>query len=137
MPFYEIQHSTPLTPEQRQSLAERITDLHAITFTAPRLFVNVRFTSLANEEDYFYGGKQRPGTNRIVAFVRSGGSRSSEMMDKLAEEVEGIWDDVVKGSGGNGYEKVLQAVAIVPGLTAREEGFAIPAVSSALSVEES
>jgi phenylpyruvate tautomerase PptA (4-oxalocrotonate tautomerase family) len=134
MPFYEIQHSAILSPEQRQSLAERITELHASMFTAPSLFVNVRFTSAQGEEDYFYGGKRRHGTNRIVAFVRSGGNRGSAMFDKLAEEIEGIWDDVV-GPKGEGPEKVLQAVAIVPGLTAREEGFAIPIVSSVLNCE--
>jgi phenylpyruvate tautomerase PptA (4-oxalocrotonate tautomerase family) len=129
MPFYEITHSYPLTPTQRQLIAERITDLHSTTFNAPSLFVNINFSPITSSEDYFYGGKRRPNTNRIFAHVRSGPSRSSKDFDRLAEDIDGIWDDVVglkEGDSRVGNEKVLQCVFVVPGITAREEGFAIP-----------
>lgn len=130
MPFYEIQHSLILTPTQRTKLAKDLTTLHSTTFNAPSLFVNVRFVALNDpDEDYFYGGERRLGTNRIFAFVRSGPSRGAEILDKLGEEIEKVWDGVVGrkvGGVGLGNENVLQGVFIVPGLTAREEGFAIP-----------
>lgn len=74
-------------------------------------------------------GKRKPNTNRILAHVRSGSNRSSENFAKLAEEVEAIWDDVsgrTESDIGPGNPKILQAVFIVPGITARKEELAIP-----------
>jgi phenylpyruvate tautomerase PptA (4-oxalocrotonate tautomerase family) len=154
MPFFEIQHHIPLGPQQREQLAKAFTNLHATTFNAPSLFVNIRFINLDfnGDEDYFYGGERRPRTNRIFVHIRSGAGRNYE---KYAEEIERLWDEIV----GGGYKKMyklekekegikddrkegerfkeehirlLQGVFIIPGLTAREEGFAIPQVSSFL-----
>lgn len=124
MPFYEIQHSHTLTPNQRSSLATKITNLHATTFTVPSIFVNVRFSPVSPDEDFFYGGRRRYDTNRVFAHVRSGKSRGKETFDGLAEGVEKIWHEVmgVKGPG-------LSGVFVVPGLVAREVGLAIPEVS--------
>jgi hypothetical protein len=152
MPFFEIQHHLPLGPQQREELAKAFTNLHATTFNAPSLFVNIRFINLDfnGDEDYFYGGERRPRTNRIFVHIRSGAGRNYET---YAEEIERLWDEIV----GGGYKKMyklekekegikddrkegerfkeehirlLQGVFIIPGLTAREEGFAIPQVSS-------
>jgi hypothetical protein len=152
MPFYEIQHHIPIGPHQREQMAKAFTNLHATTFAAPSLFVNIRFINLDfnGDEDYFYGGERRPRTNRIFVHVRSGGDRNYE---KYAEEIERLWDEIVGGGYKKMYKlekekegvkddrkegerfkeehiKLLQGVFIVPGLTAREEGFAIPKVSS-------
>jgi phenylpyruvate tautomerase PptA (4-oxalocrotonate tautomerase family) len=129
MPFYEIQHSTPLSPTQKHDLAQTTTRLHSTTFNAPSLFVNVKFTDVDNE-DYFIGGRKRDGANRIFVHVRGGGTRSHEAFAELAKEIEKLWYDMlgVKMDGNLG-EKELYAVFIVPGIVAREKGFAIPEVS--------
>ncbi|KAF4629101.1 hypothetical protein G7Y89_g9048 [Cudoniella acicularis] len=129
MPFYHVQHSVSLDASQRQSLPTKITHLHSTTFNAPSLFVNIKFSPSpsgqdSNEEHYFIGGKLKASgqTNVIFAYVRGGGSRSQSAFDKLAEEVEKIWDEVT------GLKGSLQAVFIVSGIVARERGLRIPPV---------
>lgn len=59
------------------------------------------------------------------------------MFAKLAEDIESVWNRVVErgpGDFGVGNWKVLHGVFIVPGLTAREQGFAIPVVSVCLGL---
>ncbi|KAK7225224.1 hypothetical protein V2G26_013227 [Clonostachys chloroleuca] len=127
MPFYEISHSYSLTPADREALANGITSLHCTTFT-PSLFVNILFSPIKDEE-YWYGGKRKTNSNRIFAHVRGGSNRSSESFAKLAKDLEAIWDNVVgkeESDVGPGNLKILQAVFIIPGITAREEGLAIP-----------
>ncbi|KAH7409355.1 hypothetical protein BKA64DRAFT_394764 [Cadophora sp. MPI-SDFR-AT-0126] len=129
MPFYDIQHSLPLNASQRASLAKDLTTLHATSFNAPTIFVNVKFTPNAQDEGYFVGGEHRPSTNRIFVHVRSGKGRGDEAFARLAADVEKVWDRVVgrgEEDAGAGNLKVLHAVFIVPGITAREQGFAIP-----------
>ncbi|KAH8680157.1 hypothetical protein BGZ61DRAFT_358891 [Ilyonectria robusta] len=128
MPFYDISHSYAFTPAQREALAERITTLHCTMFNTPSMFVNIRFAPIKDEE-YWYGRKRKPNTNRIFGHVRSGSNRSAEAFAKLAEEIEAIWDDVVgktESDVGPGNPKTLQTVFIVPGITTREESLAIP-----------
>ncbi|KAH6967961.1 hypothetical protein BKA56DRAFT_559939 [Ilyonectria sp. MPI-CAGE-AT-0026] len=128
MPFYDISHSYAFTPAQREALAERITTLHCTMFNTPSMFVNIRFAPIKDEE-YWYGRKCKPNTNRIFGHVRSGSNRSAEAFAKLAEEIEAIWDDVVgktESDVGPGNPKILQTVFIVPGITTREESLAIP-----------
>lgn len=138
MPFYDVQHSLPLDPSQRSSLAKELTTLHATAFNAPTIFVNVKFTPNAQDEGYFVGGEHRPSTNRIFVHVRSGKGRGDEAFAKLAANVEEVWKRVVgrgEGDAGAGNLKVLHAVFIVPGITVREQGFAIPLVSSSVCCE--
>ncbi|CAI6071399.1 unnamed protein product [Clonostachys chloroleuca] len=128
MPFYEISHSYSLTPADREALANGITSLHCTTFNTPSLFVNILFSPIKDEE-YWYGGKRKTNSNRIFAHVRGGSNRSSESFAKLAKDLEAIWDNVVgkeESDVGPGNLKILQAVFIIPGITAREEGLAIP-----------
>ncbi|KAF7553398.1 hypothetical protein G7Z17_g3637 [Cylindrodendrum hubeiense] len=128
MPFYDISHTYAFTPVRREALAERITTLHCTMFNTPSLFVNIRFSPIKDEE-YWYGGKRKTNTNRIFAHVRGGSSRSPDDFAKLAKEIEAIWDDVVgrkESDIGPGNPKILQAVFVVPGIVAREEGIAIP-----------
>lgn len=135
MPFYNVQHSLSLTTSQRAALAKDLTTLHATSFNAPTIFVNVKFTPNAQDEGYFVGGEHRPSTNRIFVHVRSGKGRGDEAFAKLAADVEKVWDNAVgrgEGDAVSEQTKVLHAVFIVPGITAREQGFAIPLVSSIL-----
>jgi phenylpyruvate tautomerase PptA (4-oxalocrotonate tautomerase family) len=134
MPFYEIQHAISLSSAQQQELASAITKLHANTFRAPSLFVNIKFTDSKNES-YFIGGQKRSNANRIFVHLRSGRARSSQVLAKLAQEVERVWFETLgvsdyegKVKGGEIEEMELHAVFIVPGLVARERGFAIPEV---------
>jgi phenylpyruvate tautomerase PptA (4-oxalocrotonate tautomerase family) len=125
MPFYHIQHTTSLSPSQRQDFATFLTNLHAQTFNTPSLFVNIKFTAHAHSdsEDFFVGGNRKDGTNVIFAFVRGGGARGQAGFDKLAKDMEQGWDEVV-GQGSK-----LRGVFILPGLVARERSLAIPVVS--------
>lgn len=132
MPFYEVQHSLPLSTSQRASLAKDLTTLHATSFNAPTIFVNVKFTPNPEDEGYFVGGEHRPTANRIFVHVRSGKGRGDEAFAKLAADVEDVWNRSVgrgEGDSGAGNFKVLHAVFIVQGITVREQGFAIPLVS--------
>ena len=97
MPFYENQHSASLNLTQRSTIAKGITTLYTTTFTAPSLFVNICFKPV-NDEDYFTGGERMTGKNRIFVQTRGGGGRSAEVFDKLAENIEQIWEDAV-GTG--------------------------------------
>ncbi|CAG9982822.1 unnamed protein product, partial [Clonostachys byssicola] len=124
----KISHSYALTPADREALAKGITSLHCTMFNTPSLFVNILFSPIKDEE-YWYGGKRKTNSNRIFAHVRGGSSRSSESFAKLAKDLEAIWDNVVgkkESDFGPGNFKILQTVFIIPGITAREEGLAIP-----------
>lgn len=142
MPFYDIQHALSLTPAQHQKLAQAITHLHAHTFKAPSLFVNIKFTERQIDK-YFIGGHERSNVNRIFVHLRSGSSRSPEVLAKLAQDVERVWYETW---GIINYEqtmkrnevgkKELQAVFIIPGLVAREKGVSIPKVCPRYQVEQ-
>ncbi|KAK7430431.1 hypothetical protein QQZ08_002950 [Neonectria magnoliae] len=134
MPFYDVSYCYPLDDAQRQEIAERITTLHCTMFNAPALFVNIRFSPIKDEE-YWYGGKRKANTNRIFGHVRSGSNRSQEAFAQLAEEIETIWSEVVGKTPsdiGPSNHRILQAVFIIPGITAREEGLTIPPVNRSL-----
>ncbi|PYI35647.1 hypothetical protein BP00DRAFT_411913 [Aspergillus indologenus CBS 114.80] len=73
MPLYEIEHSIPLDKPQRDALAQAITHIYTRQFTTPSLFVNVKFVDARNQHNYV-AGKER-SINRIIAYVRTGGSR--------------------------------------------------------------
>ncbi|KAL1875573.1 hypothetical protein Plec18167_005509 [Paecilomyces lecythidis] len=133
MPLYEICHSTPLTPAQKSQLAQSITRLHSTTFHTPSLFVNVRFTSPEPVGDYFVAGKpmQPTSPNRIIATVRTGGSRTKEVFDEVGRQIGRFWDDIVvnaDGAKGNDVRKArkLHFTVFAPMLAAVENGVVIP-----------
>jgi phenylpyruvate tautomerase PptA (4-oxalocrotonate tautomerase family) len=162
MPLYEIQHSSPLTRQQKTELASQITHLHATTFTTPSLFVNIHFTDIdATEENYFIAGRARTnGCNRFTGMVRTSEKRAKKDFDTLAEKIEGIWNLVVRGiepqpenaaehgdregkkqgkKKGQPEEtekereaKRLHAVFLYPMVAARECGVVVPTVSKPL-----
>lgn len=146
MPFYEVQHTYPLTPSQKATFARHITHLHSTTFLTPSLFVNVSFTHLLPDNGtntYFLAGElvahNNAGPNRILAQVRTSPKRTKAIFDDLAGRIEGKWYEVVNGGEGksngsvtNGDAKADKAakkmhfITFYPMLAARENGVTIP-----------
>jgi phenylpyruvate tautomerase PptA (4-oxalocrotonate tautomerase family) len=100
MPEYDVRTIIPLTEQQQDSLAEKITTIHSEKFTAPRLFVNVKFTDISKVPAYV-GGKRHKG-NHIFASVRVGPSRTQADWDDLSVQIVDAWNSVVGGKGGSG-----------------------------------
>ena len=108
--------------------------------------MHVRFISHdASDKTYFVAGQARTTcTNRILAMVRTSGSRSKADFDKLAERIEEAWHDALKGAvqdeGKNKGRRPgevdetardaeatrLLMVVFYPMLAAREAGMVIP-----------
>ena len=88
MPLYNLACRQPLTAEQRQDVAMRITDAHCEATTALPHYVNVVFTdnwSLpAGIEVSIFGG------------VRIGGTRTPEVVERLKKA---LVEAAAKGSG--------------------------------------
>ena len=59
MPNYEVEYSFPMTDDQQHALADAITKIHSELFTAPSLFVNVRFTNVTGHALYIAGKRVR------------------------------------------------------------------------------
>ena len=55
MPWYDMDHVTPMTREQCDHLAQRITNIHAQKFTTPKLFVNIHFRYADNDRTFIEG----------------------------------------------------------------------------------
>ncbi|OOF93070.1 hypothetical protein ASPCADRAFT_132789 [Aspergillus carbonarius ITEM 5010] len=93
MPLYEVAHAAPLSPGQKDALAEAITDLHANRFQVPRWYITVIFTDTSVQTSYI-GGHQRI-TNRITARVRNGSTRSREAFNELCSHINDVWRRIV------------------------------------------
>ncbi|KAL6250125.1 hypothetical protein RBB50_002426 [Rhinocladiella similis] len=161
MPFYEIiltidqiQHTYPLTPTQKHSIARSITHLHSTTFLTPSLFVNVVFQylpassssastnpadSTANEQEddptYYLAGdpvSHHPhGPNRILAQVRTSPARTKAIFDDLATRIEKAWYDAVNFDPSSDTQKdkaakKMHMITFYPMIAARENGVTIP-----------
>jgi hypothetical protein len=96
MPLYLFSHAIDLSPEQQDKLAVSITKIHTELFTAPSLFVNVRF-SPASQYTGYVGGK-RSQVNTIQGHVRHGPSRTPAMYEKLTGSIAKLWREVVRRS---------------------------------------
>lgn len=108
-----------LSPEQQDSLAEAITQIHCKTFDALSIFVNIRFTDISNSVLYV-GGKRvslvilllctaptvpfgfqidltcpQRNTNRISATVRAGPARTRADFDSLCYQIHAAWRSAV------------------------------------------
>jgi phenylpyruvate tautomerase PptA (4-oxalocrotonate tautomerase family) len=155
MPLYEIEHSIPLSKAQRDQIAQAITQIHTRKFSTPSLFVNIRFTDCANQCLYI-AGEQVSGAhfrttlncmfvalsaptlirvaqrsvNRILAFVRGGGPRTSTHLDELAEKILDAWNQIINGGKkAHGEPGEMKVVTIVGSISAGiESGFLLPPV---------
>lgn len=94
MPAYEVEHVCSLTQDQQDQLAETITKIHSEQFSAPRIFVNVRFTDIKNQATYVAGKRRK--ANRIFAYVRHGPSRTQEDYDAVSDALMRAWDGIVQ-----------------------------------------
>lgn len=139
MPYYEVYHSYPLTGEQQQEIASAITNLHAITFTTPSLFVHVQFikSDESGSTVHFMAGTRRSAqTNRIIGIVRTSAKRTKADFDQLAQRIENAWYSALGVSFNESTQqlppseegKKLTLVAFTPLLHVREWGLAAPEV---------
>lgn len=139
MPYYEVYHSYPLTSEQQQEIASAITNLHAITFTTPSLFVHVQFikSDESGSTVHFMAGTRRSAqTNRIIGIVRTSAKRTKADFDQLAQRIENAWYSALGVSFNESTQqlppseegKKLTLVAFTPLLHVREWGLAAPEV---------
>lgn len=133
----------PLSREQKDAIAEFITNLHATTFVTPMLFVNVKFEQPAPVSGIYSGGKLRGQTipNHIRASVRTGPTRPKEKYDEVGLKIQKHWNEVVedKALGAQSFEhlsekerrdlKMLHGVVFYPFVAAVEEGLVVPSVS--------
>lgn len=55
MPLYDVEHICKLSDSQQDELAGAITKIHSEQFSAPALFVNVRFTDISQQALYVAG----------------------------------------------------------------------------------
>lgn len=133
MPYYEVNHSVLLTESQKDDLATRITQIHSTRFSTPRLFVNVKFTDIANTTLYI-GGKKRTKSH-ILAHVRTGPSRSNSDFNALCSDLSAAWDEIVvplpkikRSAPDTDEERKLYSVFVLGDIVAgMEAGFEIPA----------
>lgn len=86
MPNYEVEHICPLTEGQKDEIASAITDIHAQQFTAPKLFVNVRFTNIKEHTVYVAGKRVRLALHSV--------SRSAICVTSLPDD-EGMSSDIL------------------------------------------
>jgi phenylpyruvate tautomerase PptA (4-oxalocrotonate tautomerase family) len=57
MPMYNVEHTIPLTEQQKNKLAEAITKIHTEKFTVPRFFVNINIRDISSEWTYGAGNR--------------------------------------------------------------------------------
>lgn len=129
MPYYEVNHAVLLTESQKDDLAKAITTLHTTRFSAPRLFVNVKFTDISSTP-FYIGGKRRTKSH-ILAHVRTGPSRSNKDFNSLCADLTSAWNDIVplpkiKRSAPD-EDRALYSVFVLGDIVAgMESGFEIP-----------
>ncbi|TVY85169.1 hypothetical protein LSUE1_G002347 [Lachnellula suecica] len=140
MPLYEVSHCVPLSREQKDAIAEFITDLHATTFVTPRQFVNVAFEQPAPIGAIYSGAKLRGQTkpNFIRASIRVGPSRPKEKYDEVGLKIQKRWDEVVNDAALGAYSfdklpakeaaqvKKLKGIVFFPFVAALEDGLVVP-----------
>lgn len=128
MPMYHFELAIKLTQTQKLALVKKITDWHATTFRSPRFIVNVRFMDVTQGllADTYVGGEQRQ-INRLFVSLRSGGGRTQEQLEGMADKLEGFWNEAV---GKESIATQLRGIFIKRELdVAKESGFHLPLVS--------
>lgn len=127
MPIYHFELAIQLSQAQKLNLARAITDWHAVTFTAPRFIVNVRFVDVSKGllSDTYVGGEPRQ-INRLFVSLRSGAGRTKSQLEGMADKLEGFWNQAV---GDASTRQQLRGVFIMGALdSAKESGFHLPMV---------
>ncbi|KAB8068797.1 hypothetical protein BDV29DRAFT_162041 [Aspergillus leporis] len=123
MPFYEVQHFIPLEKSERDELAKTIT--HTRKFTTPSAFVNAQFTEISQHHNYVAGKEST--TNRIIANVRTGATRTATDFDELAQSIQNAWDRIVNKGEAEAKKGELTRVFVMGSITAGlENGLLLP-----------
>jgi phenylpyruvate tautomerase PptA (4-oxalocrotonate tautomerase family) len=94
MPLYQVEHSSPLTRAEKNDIAASITRIHQSAFGAPSIFIGITFKDISDVE-YYTGPNLKSSYNRILAIVRTGGSRTVADFNKLALALSEAWNDIV------------------------------------------
>jgi hypothetical protein len=139
MPLYDVEHITPLTDDQQETLAKAFTDLPSTRFKTPKFFINVRYTD-ARGQAVFRGGK-RAVYNRLILRTRAAEGaheqRSKHSYEEHCRDLIRVWDRVVGVGVGAGKEEAggsgqaLRTVWVLAALTTAVEcGIARPRVRS-------
>lgn len=55
MPLYQVEHSDPLTREERDELAAKVTDIHKTAYGTPTPFISVVFEDIS-KTNFYEGG---------------------------------------------------------------------------------
>jgi phenylpyruvate tautomerase PptA (4-oxalocrotonate tautomerase family) len=129
MPLFEIQHVVPLTDDQKDALAQAITEIHAIKFTTPRVAVNVKYNDVSKVLMYI-AGKRRQG-NHIIGNVRVGPARPQKDFDDECLEILAAWNRIVatpeEKAKAPDRDLRMRSCFLLGGMTAGyEAGFLIP-----------
>ena len=154
MPLYQVQHSSPLSQDQQDKLAAKITEIHTEKFTTLSLFVNVTFTDISSQPTYVAGKRVRPHSlslslcflvreslilpppppphqstsNRIQAHVRHGPARTQDDYNALCSSIQSAWYEIMENrAGANWALYQLHTIFILGDIVAGYEfGMTIP-----------
>ena len=120
MPFYTcISKSGVLNETQKQTIAEKITEIHCDLTGAPKHFVHVFFEYYSGI-DGFSGGK--PSNAALVrGSIRQG--RPQELKEKLLQRLTDLWLAVCPATR---KEDLLVTLVEVPGTNVMEGGILLP-----------
>ncbi|KAM0523903.1 hypothetical protein ACHAPE_001156 [Trichoderma viride] len=135
MPLYQVEHSDPLTRAEMDELAAKITDIHKTAYGTPTPFISVVFEDIS-KTNFYEGGVQKPGYNRIFAIVRIGGSRTSQDFNELCVKLSQAWSEVVSENDAStgSTERKLAGAFVLRSINALwEHGFVLPEVGFLLT----
>ncbi|PON28164.1 hypothetical protein TGAM01_v202658 [Trichoderma gamsii] len=128
MPLYQVEHSDPLTRAEMDELAVKITDIHKTAYGTPTPFISVVFEDIS-KTNFYEGGVQKPGYNRIFAIVRIGGSRTAQDFNELCVKLSQAWREVVSENDAStgSVERKLAGAFVLRSINALwEHGFVLP-----------
>ncbi|EHK39539.1 hypothetical protein TRIATDRAFT_323088 [Trichoderma atroviride IMI 206040] len=109
-------------------LAAKITDIHKTAYGTPTPFISVVFEDIS-KTNFYEGGVQTPGYNRIFAIVRIGGSRTSQDFNELCVKLSQAWREVVseKDASTGSVQRKLAGAFVLRSINAMwEHGFVLP-----------
>ncbi|RXF73092.1 tautomerase family protein [Hansschlegelia zhihuaiae] len=121
MPTYVCWARTGLlSGDQRRRIAQRITEIHHEAGRAPRYFVQVIFSDIAEQSHFIAGEEAERDHIWIRADIRTGRTQ-----EQKAQIMTRIVDDVCAISGAS-RESVWVYVSDIPGASVTEFGHILP-----------
>jgi phenylpyruvate tautomerase PptA (4-oxalocrotonate tautomerase family) len=107
-----------LTPQEKQRIAEGITEIHCNLLQTPRQFVHVIFSEYDRENAFSAGDPSRPSL--IRGHLR--GDRTQQQKDELLRKLSALWTTET----GTHSQILLVSVAENSGAKAVESGVLLP-----------